>query len=195
MYYRDLWIISNPTDQPLSFEGFLRIRDQAGNFVEDRELPRYRGGCPGSGAGPGAILGYLIWIPPLAQVVLHVDTPAEEVAQGLSLELYLSTVLACPAADRYGRYDPRVTITYQLDGDVVTAQIYNGSDTPAVGGVLYVSAYGVDGAPLYGGPVDIYLSGSGLGLPPGEVHADSARLPTMYVQAARYEFIWVGMSE
>src|SRR3990172_575659 len=190
-YVRDVWVLTNPTDSPLSFEGVLRIRDANGAFIEDRGLGRTPfPGCPGPGSTFGAITAELILLPPHTRFVLHVDTPAEEALPGATRELRITSLATCPGADKHGHYDPRVTLSFKVQGRELEAVIQNDADTPAVGGTLYMNAYAADGTPVYGSPVDISLSGGDLGLPPGEKHVRSVPLPETFVEAADYQFIW-----
>jgi hypothetical protein len=192
---RDTWILSNPTDRPLSFTYTITRRD-----ADDMFLEKYEGrGCPKYGSGWDVVKGKLIWIPPGKSVVIYQDLDAKRADDGVTQELSVVTLDKCSNADFFGRYDPDVIMDsiYDNNDGTATLIIKNDSSHEAVAGVLYLSVYTRDGRPLYGEE----LSDIGKDIPSGEKVKRTVNISTSGSvdfgdgKGDRYEYLLVALTD
>ncbi len=191
-YYRDIWLISNPTSEPQPIYWTMSKLDRKGAVLASEEYAY----CTRAQGDYRSLYQQPSYLPPNASYVISKDISLEEDAAGVTTTLVPSNLTTCTLADTLGvSPSPSVKLIELEEANGQVALLVENETQKDAFGLLYVNVYDESGLLIHGQIVPI--DGHNLPIPPDEEYELSASIhPPQWVmpQPARYEIFFLGMS-
>lgn len=191
-YYRDIWVISNPTSEPQPIYWIMSKMNRKGAVLASEEYDY----CTKEMGDYRSLYNQPSYLPPNASYVISKYISTEEDAAGVTTRLVLSDLPTCTLAESLDvSPNPGVKlIEMEETGGQVTLLVENETEKDAFG-LLYVNIYDEGGHLIHGQIVAI--DAQNLPIPPEEEYELSASIfPPQWVKPkpTRYEIFFLGMS-
>ena len=191
-YYRDIWLISNPTSEPQPIYWTMNKLDKKGSVLASEEYDY----CTREQGDYRSLYHQPSYLPPNASYVISKDISTEEDAAGVTTRLVLSDLPTCTLAEALGvSPSPGVKLIEMEETDGQVSLLVENETSKDAFGLLYVNVYDEGGHLIHGQIVAI--DAHNLPLPPEEEYELSASIyPPQWVnpKPARYEIFFLGMS-
>jgi tetratricopeptide (TPR) repeat protein len=191
-YYRDIWLISNPTSEPQPIFWTMKKLDREGAVLASEEYAY----CTREQGDYRSLYHQPSYLPPNASYVISKDISIEEDEAGITTSLVLSDLPACTLAESLGvSPSPSVKLTEMEEANGQVAMLVENETQKDAFGLLYVNIYDESDTLIHGQVVAI--DAHNLPIPPEEEYELSASIhPPQWIspQPARFEIFFLGMS-
>lgn len=191
-YYRDIWLISNPTSEPQPIYWTMKKLDRKGAVLDSEEYTY----CTKEQGDYRSLFHQPSYLPPQANYVISKDISLEEDAAGVTTKLVPSNLPTCALADTLGvSPSPSVKLMELEEANGQVALLVENETQKDAFGLLYVNVYDESGLLIHGQVVAI--DAHNLPIPPEEEYDLSASIhPPQWVRPrpSRYEIFFLGMS-
>jgi hypothetical protein len=191
-FYRDVWLVSNPTSEwlPLAWE-LQKVRPN-GEVIRSRSSDL----CTKSSADFFDFFKTLTFLPPGEQIVITEDLTAGEALSGVKTKLFVEPLETCPLAETMGittDRDIEVMELTQFEGTIHLI-FENGSGKDAFA-ILHINVYDSEGIPVAGQTIQVHQSSVMIAPDESEeFNLTFEPLEWLEPEPARYEVVFLGLS-
>lgn len=191
-FYRDVWLISNPTSEWLPLAWEMEKRRPDGEVIGRRESKL----CMKSTGDFYEFFQTLTFLPPGEQIIVTEDLTSGEALSGVETELKLESVEACPLAQGFGIEPDQDIEVMQLtqSDDSIHLVFDNGSGNGAFV-ILYLNFFDDQGMPIAGRVLQVHQSS--VTVAPneqGEFDLTFEQLQWLEPTPGRVEVVFLGLS-
>jgi hypothetical protein len=191
-FYRDIWLISNPTSEWLPLAWEMEKRRPDGEVIGRRESKL----CMNSTGDFFEFFKTMTFLPPGEQIVVTEDLTSGEALSGVETELMVEPLEECALAQRLGiEPDQDIELMQLTQSDESIQLVFDNGSGKGAFAILYLNVYDEQGMPVAGRVLQLHQSSVTVA-PDEQGEFDVTIEPLQWLEPipARVEVVFLGLS-
>lgn len=191
-FYRDIWLISNPTSEWLPLAWEMEKRRPDGEVIRRRESKL----CKKSTGGFFEFFKTMTFLPPGEQIVVTEDLTSGEALSGVETELFVEPLEECGLAQKMGvEPDQDIEMMQLTQSEESIHLVFDNGSGKGAFAILYLNVYDEQGMPVAGRVLQVHQSSVTVA-PDEQGEFDVTIEPLQWLEPtpARVEVVFLGLS-